>query len=130
MVTSTGPHAAMDWNHPVKRVERSGEGTNQSTYDWDDGTESKTEIAAHFDPNPEQDETRDDGGILFEGEARLFTETELDEEDEVEIHYDDSGTETERWIVKGLVRRHAAAAQLSGFPERFEYRIVRARDHS
>lgn len=129
MPSSTGPFAFVDWEFPIKHVERSGEGVDQDTGEWDAGTESKTDIAAHFDPDPEEAEADSDGGIYKEGEGQLFTETELEEEDELEIHFDDSGNEVETWVVKELVRRHNVIGQVTGFPTRYEYRVARARDN-
>lgn len=130
MPASTGPFAFVDWDWLIKRVERTGEGVDQDTLEWDPGEESKSDIAAHFDPDPEEAEQRTEGGVYKEGDGRLFTETELDEEDELEVHYDDNGDDVETWVVKELVRRHNVLAQISGFPTRYEYRVVRARDHS
>lgn len=130
MPTSTGPFAFVDWEFPVKRVERSGEGVDQDTGEWNPGTVTETDITGHFDPDPEEAEERTEGGVYKEGDGRLFTETQLDEEDELKIHYDDNANDVETWVVKELVRRHNVLAQISGFPTRYEFRIVRARDHS
>lgn len=92
------------------------------------GTPTTTAITGSFDPSPRIKDSEDEvrrqaGGLIAQGEAFFFTETQLFEGDVLRIAHDASGSPYTDYRVMGPLRSMGWFHVTDGSPVRQEYRL-------
>lgn len=90
-----------DYDLPITRVDRGGFTRDPVTGLPVAISESTSAITGSLDFNPLADDDREAAGLVDEGDAVLYTESELDVGDRVDIDINDAG-DKERFRVKGI----------------------------
>lgn len=128
MTPSPAPYNAADWDHKIE-VFRSVDATriDQSTFEPAGSTPTSADhtVDGHFDPNPQEDEERRDGGVVVEGDAMFFTNDDVQRDDVLRIHFDDTGNNWQTFKVVELVREHRVLSGLIGQSPRKQFALKR-----